>query len=68
MATIAKNINVPSVTSPVILGINTGNKTSPANTIYKSYTTTAAKKWYRQSTVKRTIMDWDMNQNELEFE
>lgn len=68
MAAIAKNINVPTVTSPVIMGINTGSKISSANNIYKSYTTTASKKWFRQSTVKRTIMDWDMNQNELEFE
>ncbi len=68
MATITKNINGSICYLTSVLGINTGKKTSPANNIYKSYTTTASKKWYRQSTVKRTIMDWDMNQNELEFE
>jgi hypothetical protein len=67
MSAIIKNIQAPSVASPVMLGIDTGKKTS-ANTIYKSYTTTASKKWYRQSTAKRISMDWDMNQNELEFE
>ena len=68
MSAIINNIPVPSVTSPVVLGINTGKKTTSSNTIYKSYTTTASKKWYRQSTAKRFTMDWDMNQNELEFE
>ena len=67
MSAIIKNIAIPSVTSPVMLGIDTGKKAISSN-IYKSYTTTASKKWYRLSTAKRIIMDWDMNQNELEFE
>ena len=67
MSAIIKNIQVPTVASTVVMGIDTGKKTT-TNNIYKSYTTTASKKWYRQSTAKRTIMDWDMNQNELEFE
>ena len=67
MSAIIKNMPVPSVASPVVMGINTGKKTL-TNNIYKSYTTTASKKWYRLSTAKRFTMDWDMNQNELEFE
>lgn len=67
MSAIIKNIPVSTVASPVVMGINTGKKTTTDN-IYKSYNTTASKKWYHQSTAKRTIMDWDMNQNELEFE
>ena len=68
MSAIINNIPVPSVTSPVVLGINTGKKTTLSNNIYKNYSTTAPKKWYRQSSAKRFTMDWDMNQNELEFE
>lgn len=68
MSAIIKNIPVPSVAAPVVLGINTGKKTAISNNIYKSYSSTASKKWYRQSSTKRTSMDWDMNQNELEFE
>jgi len=68
MSATIKNIPVPSVTSPVVLGINTGKKTSSVNNIYKSYSSTASKKWYRQTSAKRFTMDWDMNQNELEFE
>jgi len=68
MSSIIKNIPVPSVTSPVILGINTAKKASTVNNIYRSYSTNASKKWYRQSSEKRYTMDWDMNKNELEFE
>jgi len=68
MSAIIKNIPVPSVTSPVVLGINTGKKASTVNNLYKSYTATASKKWYRQSSEKRYTTDWDMNKNELEFE
>ena len=68
MSAIIKNMPVPSVASPVVLGINTGKKASSSNNIYKSYSSTASKKWYRQTSAKRFTMDWDMNQNELEFE
>ena len=68
MSAIIKNMPVPSVVSSVVLGINTGKKTSLSNNIYKSYSSTASKKWYRQTSAKRFTMDWDMNQNELEFE
>ena len=70
MSAIIKNIPVPSVTSPLVFGINTGKRASSvSNGIYKSYSATgASKKWYRQSSEKRFAYDWDMNKNELEFE
>ena len=68
MSAIIKNIQVPSLAAPIVMGINTGKKTSSLNNIYKSYSAATPKKWYRQSSEKRIIMDWDMNQNELEFE
>ncbi len=70
MSAVIKNIQVPSIASPVVMGINTGKKTTTSdnNNIYKNYSATTSSKWYRQSTVKRINMDWDMNQNELEFE
>ena len=69
MSALIENVPVPSVTSPVVLGINTGKKASSINSnIYKSYSTSATKKWYRMSSVKRNAFDWDINKNELEFE
>lgn len=68
MSAIIKNIPVSSLTSPVVLGINTSKRISSGDNIYKAYSATSTKKWVRQSSEKRFTVDWDMNKNELEFE
>lgn len=69
MAAIVKNIPVPTVTPPVVLGINTGKKAASATShMYKNFSTATSKKWYRQTSEKRINMDWDVNKTELEFE
>ncbi len=67
MSTIINNIPVQTISSPIVLGINTNNKKKLSVTSYSGYATTA-KKWYRLSGEKLVSFDWDANQNELEFE
>lgn len=70
MSATIKNISsMRSVSSPVVLGINTGKKITSTQDMFSQYTSsTTSKKWYRQASHKMYCLDWDINKCELEFE